>query len=370
MPSAIAQVNLDAIRANLRAIRGRVGDSIRLMAVVKANAYGHGAARVAHAALEAGADVFGVAHIEEAVELRDAGITSPILILGMSSPEEADEIVAHNITASVCDLRLVEALESSAAKLAKRTSVHVKVDTGMGRIGIRPDSALDFVRQLSKSRSLFTEGIFTHFPCSDEEDSAFTTGQIEGFTNLLDRLTEEGIRPPIAHSANSGAVLDYPVSCMDMVRPGLLMYGCYPSPSVSRSIAVSPALTFATRVVFIKDIDCNDSVSYGRTFRAKCKTKVATIPVGYADGFLRRLSNCGQVIVRGKRVPVIGRVCMDQTMIDVSDVSDVTVGDEVVLYGSQAGECIPVEEVSQLVETAPHDVLCAIGQRVPRVYVP
>jgi alanine racemase len=368
MPSTIAEVNLDAIRANLRAIRAKVGAGVRIMAVVKANAYGHGAARVAFAAPRAGADMFGVAHIEEAVELRDAGITSPILILGMSSPEESSEIVANDVTASVCDMDLARALSDSAAKLGKQAGVHVKVDTGMGRIGVRADSALDFTRKLSELPSLSVDGIFTHFPCSDEEDTEFTTGQIGGFRTLLNQLSSEGLRPPLAHTANSGAVLDYVDSYFDMVRPGLLMYGCYPSPSVSRSIVVSPSLTFRTRIVFIKEIDAQESVSYGRTFRASRRTRVATIPAGYADGFLRRLSNCGHAIVGGRRVPVIGRVCMDQTMLDVSDVPNARVGDEVILYGSQGGETISVEEVANLVETAPHDVLCAIGQRVPRVY--
>jgi alanine racemase len=369
MPSTIAEVNLEAIRANLRAIRAKVGEGVRIMAVVKANAYGHGAARVAFAALDAGADIFGVAHIEEAVELRDSGITTPILILGMSSPEEAPGIVANDVTASVCDMDLASALASSATSLGRRARIHVKVDTGMGRIGVRVDSALGFTRELSRLPSLSVEGIFTHFPCSDEEDTEFTTGQIGSFRNMLDQLSAEGIRPPIAHSANSGAVLDYVDSYFDMVRPGLLMYGCYPSPSVGKSISVMPALTFRTRMVFIKEIDEHDSVSYGRTFRASRKTRVATIPVGYADGFIRRLSNQGQAIVGGRRVPVIGRVCMDQTMLDISDVPNARVGDEVILYGSQLGETISVEEVAGLVETAPHDVLCAIGQRVPRVYL-
>ncbi|MDO8589085.1 MAG: alanine racemase [Armatimonadota bacterium] len=368
MPSASAEINLEAIRGNLRAIRRKTGSGVRMMAVVKANAYGHGAVNVARAALDGGADTFGVAHVEEAVDLRQAGITSPILALGISSHKETEEILAHDLAATVCDMEFARALSASAAKRGKNARVHVKIDTGMGRIGVRLNDAASFVEQISSLPGICVEGIFTHFPSADEEDRGFTCRQIEDFRSLLARLEERGLRPPLAHAANSGAVLDYPDSYLDMVRAGLIMYGCYPSDCASRSIAIAPALTFKTHVVFVKEIDKDDSVSYGRTFKAARKTRVATIPVGYADGFSRRLSNRGQVLLRGRRVPVIGRVCMDQTMLDVSEVPEARVGDEVILYGSQGNETVSVEDIARMIGTAPHDVLCAIGQRVTRIY--
>ena len=368
MSPTIAEVDLDAIRNNCRAVRDRVGSDVRVMPVVKANAYGHGAVKVTKAVLEAGADMLAVARIEEALELREAGVDAPVLILGCSPPEAAREMVDNDVTATVCDLEFARALSASAQTLGKAANTHVKIDTGMGRIGVGADDAIEFILSIRSLPGIHVEGVFTHFPSADEDDSGFTEGQIGRFRGLLEELGRRGARPPIAHAANSGGILDHPESYFDMVRPGLLVYGVYPSSRVSRSVTVTPALAFKTRVAFRKQIAPGETVSYGRTFRAEHRTTVATIPVGYADGLSRHLSNRGCALLRGRRVPIIGRVCMDQTMLDVSDVADAQKGDEVVLYGSQDGLRISVEEIAELTGTVPHDVLCAVGPRVPRVY--
>ncbi|MDO8683064.1 MAG: alanine racemase [Armatimonadota bacterium] len=369
MFSTIAEVNLNTIRRNVRAIKEKIGPNVRLMPIVKANAYGHGAVKVTRAALEAGADMFGVARIEEALELRDTGIEAPILIMGSAPAEAAQEIIDRNITATVFDANFAQALSASAALSGKKAKVHIKVDTGMGRIGVHSEAALDFILYVMGFPGLVVEGVFTHFPCADEDDSGFTKRQISDFTRLTKELEHRGVRPTIAHAANSGGIADHPESHLDMVRAGIILYGLYPSKTVARCVDVEPVLTLKTRVAFIKQIEPGMTVSYGRTYRAKRRTSVATIPIGYADGFSRHLSNCGHAIIHGSRVPIIGRVCMDQTMLDVSNVPDVRVGDEVILYGSQGNETISVEDVAALLNTVPHDVLCAIGQRVPRVYI-
>ena len=365
----IAEIDLNAVRANIRAIREKIGLGVRVMPIVKANAYGHGAAQVSRAVLDAGADMLGVACVAEAAILREAGIAAPILILGCSPADAVPDIVEQNVTATVCEIGFARALSAQAARFGKTARIHVKVDTGMGRIGTPTAQAASLIREISSLPGVEVEGVFTHFPSSDEDDSGFTAGQTAEFSKLLEELEREGLRPRIAHAANSGATLDHPNAYFDMIRPGIIMYGAYPSPLSSRSIVVTPALTFKTRVVFLKEIQAGTSVSYGRTFRAARKTTVATIPAGYADGFSRHLSNKGYALVRGQKAPIIGRVCMDQTLLDVTDTPGVQVGDEVILYGRQGDERISIEEIAELTGTVPHDVLCAIGPRVPRVYL-
>jgi len=367
MPVSVAEINLHAIRRNVRAIREKVGPGVGLMPAVKANAYGHGAVKVSRAALEAGVDMLGVACIEEAVELRDAGIKE--LILGAAPVDAASEIVERNVTAAICDEAFARALSACASSCGKTAKAHIKVDTGMGRVGVPIESALDLILGVAALPGIVIEGVFTHFPSADEEDSGFTKRQLEQFGRLIGELESRGLRPRIVHAANSAAILDYPESSLDLVRPGIMFYGLYPSSAVNRSVAVTPALTLKTRVVFLKEIQTGATVSYGRTFRASRRTKVATIPIGYADGYSRSLSNRGQAIVRGRKVPVIGRVCMDQTMLDVTDVPGVQVGDEVVVYGDQGNETIGVEDVAAMIGTIPYDVLCAVGSRIPRVYI-
>lgn len=364
----VVEIDLDAISENVRAIREAVGPDVKIMPAVKADGYGHGSVPVSRAAISGGADVLGVASLEEAMTLRDSGITAPILILGCSTYDSTPDIVEYGISATVCDMGFAQALSDEATRRGKKALAHVKVDTGMGRIGVPPSEAARLVTSMIELPSVELEGIFTHFPSSDEPDRSFTEWQINTFKSLLSELDVRGITPTITHAANSAAVLDYPDASLDMVRPGLIVYGLYPTPNASRSIKLRPALTFKTRIMFIKESPAGTTVSYGRTYTTRRTTKVATIAVGYADGYDRDLSNRGEVAVREHRAPVIGRVCMDQTMIDVTDVPGVEVGDEVILLGG-GFDFLSVERVAAMINTIPHDVICAIGKRVPRVHI-
>jgi alanine racemase len=363
-----AEIDLNAIAENIRTIRRAVGPGVKIMPAVKADGYGHGSVKVSRTALDAGANILGVASVEEAVELRDGGIDAPILILGCSMSDSADEIVESGISATVCDLNIACDLAAAAVRRQKKAHVHIKVDTGMGRIGAPVEKAIELVTALVGLPSIEVDGIFTHFPSSDETDRSFTEEQICIFKGLLSELNSCGIAPPFAHAANSAAVMDYPTSYFDLVRPGLAVYGWYPSPEVGRKIEVHPSLTFRTRIVFMKELPPGKTVSYGRAFTTTRRTKVATLPVGYADGYDRRLSNCGEVAVKGHRAPVIGRVCMDQILVDVTNVPDVALGDDVILLGG-GYDYLSVERVAEMLGTIPHDVITSIGKRVPRVYV-
>ena len=316
-----AEVDLSAIRDNIRAIRRRVGDGVRIMPAVKANGYGHGAVRVSQACLDAGADVLCVACVEEGSELRAAGIDAPLLILGCAVPDAAEDAVRLDMTTAVCEMNLARALSRAAVNQGKRALVHIKIDTGMGRIGIRPEDAVEFARAVGALSGISVDGLFTHFPSSDEADKAFTHRQIDRFTSTVASVRAAGVEVPIAHASNSGGILAFPEADFDAVRPGIMIYGCYPSDEVERSIAIREALTFKTRIVFVKEVEPGATVSYGRTFVASRPSVIATLPVGYADGYSRLLSNEGEAAVRGTRVPIVGRVCMDQILIDVTDVA-------------------------------------------------
>ncbi len=364
----ICEIDLQAISANVKSIRRTVGPHVKILPAVKADGYGHGAVPISATAIDSGADMLGVASVEEAIDIREGGVSAPILVLGCTGGDSTREIVEYGITATVCDIGFARELADTALRLGKRARVHVKVDTGMGRIGVPASGAVELVSELQSMQSIVSEGIFTHFPCSDERDRSFTLHQISVFQQILDELSARGIRPEIAHTANSGAVLDFPESRFDMVRPGIMFYGLYPSPDSSRSIPLKPALTLKTRIVFVKEVPTGTTVSYGRTFATTRRTRVATIAVGYADGYSRSLSRRGQVAVRGERASVIGRVCMDQVMIDVTDIPGVQLGDEVVLFGG-GYDFLAIEDIAELIGTIPHDVCCAIGKRVPRVYI-
>lgn len=364
----VAEVDVSAIRANIRAVRERVGPNVRVIPAVKANGYGHGAVEVSRACLDAGAHMLGVANIDEALELRAAGIDAPLLILGCSMTDSAGDIVRAKAESTVCEPSFAQALSDAALRQGAVAGVHVKIDTGMGRIGIPPDKAAEFIASVSALPGLALKGVFTHFPSSDEPERSFTLGQIDSFRRVLSSVERRATNAPLAHASNSGGILAYPEADFDAVRPGIMIYGCYPSPEVVRSVPVREALTLKTRIVFLKQCPAGATVSYGRAHTLRRNSMVATLPVGYADGYSRLLSNRGEAAVRGHRVPVIGRVCMDQTMIDVTDVPGVSIGDEVVLYGGGFGY-LSVSEVAARIGTIPYELLCAIGPRVARVYV-
>ncbi len=360
-----AIVDLGAIAHNIKGIREAIGKIRHLMAVVKADGYGHGAVEVAKAALQSGADYLGVALPQEAKELKDAGIDTPVLILGPVRVEQAAEVIESGAEQTVCSMDLAEVLDREATKAGVRVAVHVKVDTGMGRIGVPPQGAVEFIRAIRRLRALELKGIFSHFSSADEKDKSFSLKQLRVFDDIIHTLEASGISIPLRHMANSAAVLDLPQSYYDMVRPGIMIYGFYPSEHVSRSIPLRPAMTFLTRVAFLKRVGPGTPISYGRTYHTQRESVVATLPVGYADGYSRLLSNKGEVLVRGQRAPVVGRVCMDMIMVDVTHIRGVREGDEVILFGEEPS----ADEIARLTDTISYEVVCGVSKRVPRIHV-
>ena len=363
--STKAIVHLGAIAHNVAQIRKRIGSGREVMAVVKANGYGHGAVEVSLAALNGGANSLGVAVPEEGEELRKAGIDVPVTVLGLIQPEEAYKVVDFSLEQTLCSLEVAEALNQIASNEGTVVNVHIKIDTGMGRVGVQPIDALAFVRMIGRFNHLNLKGIFSHFSCADEVDKTFAKKQVEIFDGLLREMEVSGVKIPKRHMANSAAILDLPESYYDLVRPGIMIYGLYPSAEVSHSVELKPAMTFMTKVAFVKKVPAGSSISYGRTFVTEKETHVATLPVGYADGYSQLLSGRGEVLIKGYRAPLIGRVCMDMCMVDVSGVDNVMPGDEVILFG----EGLPVDEVAEKIGTINYEVVCGVGNRVPRVYV-
>jgi alanine racemase len=362
----VALVDLSAIADNIRGIRARVGDSVRIMPAVKANGYGHGAVEVSKACLAAGADALCVAMLEEAVQLRQAEIKTPIMVLGCSTPDCAGDLVKHDVESTVCDLGIAQALSDAAKRQGKLARVHLKVDTGMGRIGVRAADAVDVARKIAAMPNLKLQGIFTHFPSADD-DSELTQRQVYAMGELRMDLASAGVRVPVTHMSNSAAILARPEADFDAVRPGIMIYGHYPSPNSPKSVLIREALTLKTQIVFLKECAAGTKISYGGTHVIKRKSNVATIPIGYGDGYPRALSNKGEAAVKGARVSVIGRVCMDQVMLDVTDVPEVGVGDEVILYGG-GFDYLSVSRIAGKLDTISYELLCAIGRRVPREY--
>ncbi len=363
-PTNFAVIDLDAIAYNVAALKARVGPGAALWAVVKANAYGHGAVPVARAALAAGASRLAVARIREGVELRQAGIEAPILVMGYHLPNEAEAAVAHDLIMTVNDVAFARALDDQARDAGKTTPIHVKVDTGMGRFGLLPEELLDFLESVTRFPHLELEGLWTHFATADEPDKGFARQQFAMFRYAA-FLARDRFEIPMLHAANSAAILDLPETYLDAVRPGIAIYGLYPSGEVSMDAALRPALTLVSHVGRVRTLPPGASVSYGRTFIARRHTRVALLPIGYGDGIHRLLSNRGQVLIRGQRAPIIGRVCMDNIMVDVSAIEGVQEGDEAVLIGRQGDEVITAEEVAAWAQTINYEVTTAL---MPRVY--
>ncbi|OIP70820.1 alanine racemase, partial [Candidatus Atribacteria bacterium CG2_30_33_13] len=364
------EVNLDAIAQNVKNIKKLIGKKKELMAVVKGNAYGHDILEISSVVLENGATRLAVARLEEAIFLRKAGITVPILVLGLTLKPQAESLVSYDITPTVCEFEMIEKLSELAVQMNKMAKIHLKVDTGMGRIGIFPDDVLKFIKRIKTLKNVEIEGIFTHFSVADEKDKFYTEEQFRKFIEILTILEKEGIKIPIKHVGNSATLLDLPHMWLDMVRPGLAIYGLYPSKEVKKTINLIPAQQFKTKIVFIKELPRGESISYGRIYITKRRMRVASLPVGYADGYNRLLSNQGEVLVRGQRVPIIGRVCMDQCMIDVTNLTQVEIGDEVVLWGRQGEEMITVEEIAQKIRTINYEIVhLPDKKRVPKLFI-
>jgi alanine racemase len=360
------EVDLEAIAHNVRRVVEMVGPKVAVLAVLKADGYGHGALRVARTALNNGARYLAVASINEGTTLRRSGIAAPILVLGYTPAWQARELALSGLSATVFNLEVARALSRAARELDSPVRVHVKVDTGMGRLGLLPDEVAPFVQDLRALPGLALEGIFTHFSVADS-DPGYTRWQIERFRQVLGGLAEAGIGFPLVHAANSAAILTMPESYFTMVRLGVAMYGLHPSPQVRCPPDFRPALAFKTQVAQVKTLPPGSTVSYGNTYQTTGEQRIATIPVGYADGFRRAPRHWGEVLVRGQRAPIVGRVCMDQTMIDVTAIPDVRQGDEVVLIGEQGGEQITAEDVAERLGTINYEVVSEILARVPRV---
>lgn len=369
---AWVEINLDHIEHNVKAIANRVGKMTEIMAVVKADAYGHGVFETVTTLLESGASRLAVSMLDEAIQLREIGVHVPILVLSYTEPMRAEEIIEYNITQTVFSHDLALALSKAAVKLGKQARIHIKIDTGMTRVGFQPGySAVKDVVAISKLPGVVIEGLFSHFASADETGRDYTLLQYERFESIIQELNRIGILIPVKHIGNSATIMQYPNLDLDMVRPGIILYGLYPSDEVDRSVLnLKPAMTFKARVVLVKDVEPGSPISYGRTFVTRRKSRIATIPIGYADGYSRLLSNRGRVLIHGEVAPVVGRICMDQCMVDVTDIPvEVKTGDEAVVFGKQGKREITVDEIAKLSQTVNYEVVCLIGKRVPRVYL-
>ncbi len=361
------EVDLEAIAYNVRRIREIVGPGVSILAVLKADAYGHGSITVARTAINNGVSYCGVASVNEATRLRDAGIDAPILVLGYTPAWLVREAILHDVTLTLYDLDIARVLSRAALELRRIARVHIKVDTGMGRLGLLPEQVVPFVEAVRELPALDLEGIFTHFSVADEEDLEYTKWQLARFNAVLDSLKERGITFRLVHCANSAALLRLPESRFNMVRLGLAMYGLRPSPHVPLPPGFRPALTWKTTIAQVKTLPPGSFISYGNTYRTEREETIAVIPVGYADGFRRAPTHWREVLVHGKRAPIVGRVCMDQTMIRVDHIPNVRVGDEVVLIGRQGEDEISAEEVASWLGTINYEVVSEILARVPRM---
>jgi len=364
----VARIDLDAVIHNVHEIKRLIGRR-KLCAVVKADAYGHGANVVSLAMDYAGADMFAVAMTEEAVELRQAGVTKPIILLTPVPEEDFDHLLRYRLTACIAEEHFARKLAAAARRRNTVATVHVNVDTGMRRTGIHYPSAAFVAASIANMPGLQLTGIFTHFACADSRDLRFCRQQLKRFRSVVAELRAAGVQLPLLHVANSGGVTRLAESYFDCVRPGLILYGLYPAWADRTVAALRPVLSLRTAVVHRKEVAAGETVGYGQTFTAWRDSVVATLPVGYHDGYPREFSNAGEVLVRGKRAPVIGRVCMDQTLVDCTDISAVAPGDEAVIYGSQQGTGINIEEMAQRIDRIPYELTCAVGRRVRREFV-
>lgn len=361
------EIDLEAIRHNVRAMRARLAPGAKLLAVVKADAYGHGAVPVARAALQAGAAFLAVAIPEEGIELREAGIDAPILVLGGIEPQAAEAVVEYGLTQAVFDEDTVRALAAQGERQGKAAQVHVKLDTGMNRIGLKDEDAVrKLARLIDALPGIELTGCLTHMATADGDDDAGTRAQTARFETLCAALASVHPGPITRHAANTASIFRYPQIHYDMARGGIALYGYPPVPEAQN---LRPTMRWIARAVMVKEIAPGERVGYGGAFEAARATRVMTVPVGYADGYRRGLSGKGCVLVRGRRAPILGRVCMDQIMVDVTDIPGASAGDEVVLLGAQGGERIDAQEMAGWLGTISYEVLCSPSKRVPRTYV-
>lgn len=365
---SFVSINLDAIRDNFDALKKLISPETKTMAIVKANAYGHGAVRVAKE-LENRADYFAVAALEEAMELRENGIKKPILILAYTSPGQYAELIDNNIIATIYSLDEARMLSKTAEACGKKAVIHIAVDTGMGRIGFSDDeNSAKTVETISKLPNIEIEGMFTHFACADSGDKTSALRQKERFDNFISLLESKRINIPLKHVSNTAAIIDLDCN-YDMVRMGIALYGLYPSDEVmTERVSLTPAMEVVSHVIHIKDVEPDTGISYGHTYITKEKRRIATVCIGYADGFDRAFSNKGCVLINGKRAPITGRVCMDMIMVDVTDIDDVHVGDDAIIMGRSGNAEITAEELAAICGTINYEVICTFMPRVTRIY--
>ena len=367
----LAIVDLDAIASNIKNIRAKVDKNSGIIGIIKADAYGHGSVETAKVLLDNGADWLAVAVVDEGLNLRKNGITAPILLLGYTPELRLSDVINNGFIQTVYSYDTAKKLSDAASALGKKAVIHIKIDTGMGRIGYRVnEESADEIVKISKLPNIDVNGMFTHFSTADEADKAYTLEQYNKFVKMNDMLEERGLHIPVKHAANSAAIMDFDNMMFNMVRPGIILYGAYPSDEVKKeNLSLSPAMSIKTHVSYVKDVNEGDSISYGRKYTAPSKRRIATIPVGYADGFIRAYSNGGKVLVRGEYAPIVGRICMDQFMVDVTDIDGVEVNDEVVLMGRQGDKEITADFIASVLDTINYEVFCTLSKRVPRQYI-
>ncbi|NMA86917.1 MAG: alanine racemase [Tissierellia bacterium] len=368
--STWVEINLDNLAHNIREVKKSTNEDTLITAVVKANAYGHGAIASSKVFLENGGDRLAVATLSEAIEIRRAGIDVPILILAFTPISQYREIIEYDIIQTIYNYSEAIILSKYAVEMAKSVKIHIKIDTGMGRVGYLPsEEAIEEIIKISKLPNIEIEGIFTHFATADEVDKSFTNLQYNRFVDVINKLEDRGLNIPIKHAANSAAIIDLPEYNLNMVRAGIMLYGLYPSPYVDKSrIKLKPAMTLKTRISNIKTVPKGYGISYGQIFATEKESKIATIPIGYADGFTRLLTSRGEAFTNGKIVPIVGRICMDQSMLDITEIENASVGDEVILFGS-GEKGLHIDEVANKLNTINYEIVCMVGRRVPRVYL-
>ncbi len=369
-PPTVALIDLAALAHNVAVVRRSIPPSCQIIAVVKADAYGHGAVQVAQALLKMGVARFGVATLAEGVAIRKARLSSPILVMGGMQPEDYRAAVAHRLTPVVHDRPQLTALAQCLRRRPTPYPIHLKVDTGMGRLGLSVEDAVAVLGESDWRRRVQVEGLMTHLADADNADPTYTVRQLDRFRSLIETVKTTGLRIPLIHAANSAAILRHPASHFSAVRPGLMLYGYHTLAGGAPPPELKPVLTLTTKVVQVRRVAQGDSISYNRTYVANRPSRIAVLPVGYADGYNRLLSNRGAVLLEGQRAPIVGRVCMDLTMVDVTDIPAVRTGSEAVLIGSQGGLRVTADDLAALAGTIPYEILCAIGPRVPRIYLP
>ncbi len=366
-----AEIDLDAIAYNMKNIKNLSKDK-DVIAVVKADCYGHGALDVVPTLLENGASRLAVAVLTEGIELRNDNIKAPIMILGYTPSYLNEELIKYDLEQTVYDLDYAKELSKTALSLNKKAKIHIAIDTGMGRIGFLPtEKAIDDICKICSLEGLEVIGIFTHFSTSDEKDKEYTNEQFEKFTDLLKKLSNLNIEIPIKHVSNSGAIMDMPETYLDAVRAGIILYGYYPSNEVKKeNLSLKPALTLKATITRVQEMDAGMSISYGRTFKTERRSLIATIPIGYADGYSRLLAKNAKVIINGQFAPIVGRICMDQCMIDITDINgNIRVGDEVIILGEQDGLKFNADNFAEIMGTINYEILCMLKYRIPRVYI-